>query len=85
MTVTQLAASEEPNAASTIDIAARIVFVGESEVEEGPLGSYKSCGKRRGFAFFVYKTKEGAGTCLAELTKTVDDTKCSTSRPTSRP
>ncbi|KAL1365260.1 UBP1-associated protein 2C-like [Arachis stenosperma] len=89
MTVTQLAASGGPGAASATDVAARKVFVGNvpfeipserllshflayGEVEEGPLGFDKSSGKTRGFAFFVYKTEEGARACLAEPTKTID-------------
>ncbi|XP_004505137.1 UBP1-associated protein 2C-like isoform X1 [Cicer arietinum] len=42
------------------------------EIEEGPLGFDKSSGKTRGFAFFVYKTEEGARASLVESLKTVD-------------
>ncbi|XP_058750610.1 UBP1-associated protein 2C-like isoform X1 [Vicia villosa] len=42
------------------------------EIEEGPLGFDKASGKTRGFAFFVYKTEEGARNSLVESVKTVD-------------
>ncbi|AES90335.2 putative nucleotide-binding alpha-beta plait domain-containing protein [Medicago truncatula] len=42
------------------------------EIEEGPLGFDKASGKTRGFAFFVYKTEEGAKNSVAESMKTVD-------------
>ena len=47
-------------------------FLAYGEVEEGPLGFDKSSGKTRGFAFFVYKTEDGARACLAEPMKTID-------------
>ncbi|XP_061362023.1 UBP1-associated protein 2C-like [Gastrolobium bilobum] len=42
------------------------------EVEEGPLGFEKWNGKTKGFAFFVYKTEEGAKASLVEPIKTID-------------
>ncbi|KAJ7947075.1 UBP1-associated protein 2C [Quillaja saponaria] len=42
------------------------------EIEEGPLGFDKGNGKVRGFAFFVYKTEEGAMASLVEPLKTID-------------
>ncbi|KAL2484081.1 UBP1-associated protein 2C-like [Forsythia ovata] len=42
------------------------------EIEEGPLGFDKQTGKAKGFAFFVYKTEEGAKTSLADPMKTID-------------
>ncbi|KAL3519964.1 hypothetical protein ACH5RR_018113 [Cinchona calisaya] len=42
------------------------------EIEEGPLGFDKQTGKAKGFAFFVYKTEEGARASLLEPMKTVD-------------
>ncbi|KAL3851378.1 hypothetical protein ACJIZ3_013260 [Penstemon smallii] len=42
------------------------------EIEEGPLGFDKQTGKARGFAFFVYKTEEGAKAALADAMKTID-------------
>ena len=47
-------------------------FLKYGEVEEGPLGFDKSSGKTRGFAFFVYKTEEGAKASLMEPLKTID-------------
>lgn len=42
------------------------------EIEEGPLGFDKQTGKAKGFAFFVYKTEEGARASLADPMKTLD-------------
>ncbi|CAI9755174.1 unnamed protein product [Fraxinus pennsylvanica] len=42
------------------------------EIEEGPLGFDKQTGKAKGFAFFVYKTEEGANASLADPMKTID-------------
>ncbi|KAL8460651.1 hypothetical protein ACS0TY_031460 [Phlomoides rotata] len=42
------------------------------EIEEGPLGFDKQTGKAKGFAFFVYKTEEGARASLVDPMKTLD-------------
>ncbi|KAH6773625.1 RNA-binding family protein [Perilla frutescens var. hirtella] len=42
------------------------------EIEEGPLGFDKQTGKAKGFAFFVYKTEEGAKASLVDPMKTMD-------------
>ncbi|GAB2298603.1 hypothetical protein Dimus_032672 [Dionaea muscipula] len=42
------------------------------EVEEGPLGFDKHQGKLKGFAFFVYKTEEGARESIVEPIKVID-------------
>ncbi|KAL6562069.1 hypothetical protein OROGR_003076 [Orobanche gracilis] len=42
------------------------------EIEEGPLGFDKQTGKARGFAFFVYKTEEGANASLVDPMKIID-------------
>ncbi|XP_073302115.1 UBP1-associated protein 2C-like isoform X2 [Primulina huaijiensis] len=42
------------------------------EIEEGPLGFDKQNGKPKGFAFFVYKTEEGARASLVDPMKTID-------------
>ncbi|KAJ7968692.1 UBP1-associated protein 2C [Quillaja saponaria] len=42
------------------------------EIEEGPLGFDKGSGKLKGFAFFVYKTEEGARASLVEPVKNID-------------
>ncbi|KAL3643501.1 hypothetical protein CASFOL_014316 [Castilleja foliolosa] len=42
------------------------------EVEEGPLGFDKQTGKAKGFAFFVYKTEEGAKASLFDPMKIID-------------
>ncbi|XP_009616692.1 UBP1-associated protein 2C-like [Nicotiana tomentosiformis] len=42
------------------------------EIEEGPLGFDKQTGKAKGFAFFVYKTEEGARASLVDPVKTID-------------
>ncbi|KAI4306396.1 hypothetical protein L6164_029677 [Bauhinia variegata] len=47
-------------------------FLMYGEIEEGPLGFDKGSGKSKGFAFFVYKTEEGARASLVEPTKTID-------------
>ncbi|GFY88973.1 RNA-binding (RRM/RBD/RNP motifs) family protein [Actinidia rufa] len=41
-------------------------------IEEGPLGFDKQTGKAKGFAFFVYKTEEGARASLVDPMKTID-------------
>ncbi|XP_028764707.1 UBP1-associated protein 2C-like [Neltuma alba] len=47
-------------------------FLAYGEIEEGPLGFDKANGKSKGFAFFVYKTEEGARASLVEPVKTID-------------
>lgn len=47
-------------------------FSGYGEIEEGPLGFDKQTGKSKGFAFFVYKTEEGARASLVDPVKNVD-------------
>ncbi|XP_021768370.1 UBP1-associated protein 2C-like [Chenopodium quinoa] len=47
-------------------------FAAFGEIEEGPLGFDKPGGKARGFAFFVYKTEEGARMALMEPMKMID-------------
>ncbi|XP_059664069.1 UBP1-associated protein 2C-like [Cornus florida] len=42
------------------------------EIEEGPLGFDKQPGKLKGFAFFVYKTEEGARASLVDQMKVID-------------
>ncbi|XP_051128571.1 UBP1-associated protein 2C-like [Andrographis paniculata] len=42
------------------------------EIEEGPLGFDKQSGKAKGFAFFVYKTEEGARASLIDPMKIID-------------
>ncbi|CAI9087301.1 OLC1v1021338C1 [Oldenlandia corymbosa var. corymbosa] len=42
------------------------------EIEEGPLGFDKQTGKAKGFAFFVFKTEDGARKSLVDPTKTID-------------
>ncbi|XP_073153996.1 UBP1-associated protein 2C-like [Henckelia pumila] len=42
------------------------------EIEEGPLGFDKQNGKPKGFAFFVYKTEEGARASLVDPMKNLD-------------
>lgn len=42
------------------------------EIEEGPLGFDKSAGKTKAFAFFVYKTEEGARAALVDPMKNID-------------
>lgn len=87
MTVTQLAAGGGLGAAGDFSARKVFVgnvpfeisserlldeFLKFGEVEEGPLGFDKSSGKQRGFAFFVYKTEEGAKASLVEPIKTID-------------
>ncbi|CAK9148150.1 unnamed protein product [Ilex paraguariensis] len=47
-------------------------FSAYGEIEEGPLGFDKQTGKPKGFAFFVYKTEEGARASLVDPIKNVD-------------
>ncbi|XP_050367836.1 UBP1-associated protein 2C-like [Argentina anserina] len=47
-------------------------FSAFGEIEEGPLGFDKVTGKSKGFAFFVYKTEEGARAALVEPLKNID-------------
>lgn len=47
-------------------------FSAFGEIEEGPLGFDKQTGKAKGFAFFVYKTEEGARASLSEPMKNLD-------------
>lgn len=42
------------------------------EIEEGPLGFDKQTGKVKGFAFFVYKTEEGAKASVVDPIKMID-------------
>ncbi|KAK4348107.1 hypothetical protein RND71_034446 [Anisodus tanguticus] len=42
------------------------------EIEEGPLGFDKQTGKAKGFAFFVYKSEEGARASLVDPVKTIE-------------
>lgn len=87
MTVTQLAAAGGPGGSGDVSARKVFVgnvpfeissdkllseFLKFGEVEEGPLGFDKSSGKSRGFAFFVYKTEEGARASLVEPVKTID-------------
>ncbi|KAG5051755.1 hypothetical protein AAZX31_02G134000 [Glycine max] len=86
MTVTQLAAAGGPGGGDVslrkvfvgnvpFEISSERLldeFLKFGEVEEGPLGFDKSSGKSRGFAFFVYKTEEGARASLVEPLKTIE-------------
>ncbi|KAM7525037.1 hypothetical protein LguiA_014939 [Lonicera macranthoides] len=47
-------------------------FSAYGEIEEGPLGFDKQAGKVKGFAFFVYKTEEGARASLVDPMKNID-------------
>lgn len=47
-------------------------FSSYGDIEEGPLGFDKQSGKQKGFAFFVYKTEEGARASLVDPIKNVD-------------
>ncbi|XP_027111901.1 UBP1-associated protein 2C-like [Coffea eugenioides] len=47
-------------------------FAMYGEIEEGPLGFDKQTGKVKGFAFFVYKTEEGARASLMEPNRVID-------------
>ena len=47
-------------------------FMMYGEIEEGPLGFDKATGKSKGFAFFVYKTEEGARAALVDPIKNID-------------
>ncbi|XP_058199184.1 UBP1-associated protein 2C-like [Rhododendron vialii] len=47
-------------------------FLAYGEVEEGPLGFDKSTGKAKGFAFFIYKSEEGARASLVDPAKNID-------------
>lgn len=47
-------------------------FSAYGEVEEGPLGFDKQTGKEKGFAFFIYKTEEGARASLVDPVKNID-------------
>lgn len=47
-------------------------FSSYGEIEEGPLGFDKQSGKQKGFAFFVYKTEEGARNSLVDPVKSID-------------
>ncbi|KAL6992411.1 hypothetical protein U1Q18_010520, partial [Sarracenia purpurea var. burkii] len=47
-------------------------FSSYGEIEEGPLGFDKQTGKAKGFAFFVYKTEEGARASLVDPIKNID-------------
>ncbi|KAF1890524.1 hypothetical protein Lal_00041299 [Lupinus albus] len=47
-------------------------FLRYGEVEEGPLGFDRACGREKGFAFFIYKTEEGANAAIREPLKVID-------------
>ncbi|CAH1415935.1 unnamed protein product [Lactuca virosa] len=47
-------------------------FSSYGEIEEGPLGFDKQSGKQKGFAFFVYKTEEGARNSIVDPMKNID-------------
>ncbi|XP_076924236.1 UBP1-associated protein 2C-like [Bidens hawaiensis] len=47
-------------------------FSSYGEIEEGPLGFDKQSGKTKGFAFFVYKSEEGARNSLVDPIKNID-------------
>ncbi|MFS8015798.1 putative RNA recognition motif domain, nucleotide-binding alpha-beta plait domain superfamily [Helianthus anomalus] len=47
-------------------------FSAYGEIEEGPLGFDKQSGKVKGFAFFVYRTEEGARKAVADSIKYID-------------
>ncbi|GKC77308.1 UBP1-associated protein 2C-like protein [Tanacetum coccineum] len=47
-------------------------FAAYGEIEEGPLGFDKQSGKVKGFAFFVYKSEEGARNSLVDPIKVID-------------
>ncbi|KAL4563292.1 hypothetical protein LXL04_027332 [Taraxacum kok-saghyz] len=47
-------------------------FSSYGDIEEGPLGFDKQSGKQKGFAFFVYKTEEGARNSLVDPIKNID-------------
>ncbi|XP_051125615.1 UBP1-associated protein 2C-like [Andrographis paniculata] len=47
-------------------------FAMYGDIEEGPLGFDKQSGKAKGFAFFVYKTEEGARASLVDPMKIID-------------
>ncbi|KAK2434060.1 UBP1-associated protein 2A [Trifolium repens] len=87
MTVTQLAAAGSGSTGGDVsarkvfvgnvpfEVSAESLlseFSKYGEIEEGPLGFDKASGKTRGFAFFVYKTEEGARASLVESNKIVD-------------
>ncbi|OIV93223.1 hypothetical protein TanjilG_27402 [Lupinus angustifolius] len=87
MTVTQLAAASASSTTTDVSARKVFVgnvpfdisperllehFLAYGEIEEGPLGFDKASGKTRGFAFFVYKTEEGARASLSETAKTID-------------
>nr|GEV05366.1 hypothetical protein [Tanacetum cinerariifolium] len=42
------------------------------EIEEGPLGFEKQSGRAKGFAFFVYKSEEGARKAMVDSVKSID-------------
>ncbi|GJT53054.1 UBP1-associated protein 2C-like protein [Tanacetum coccineum] len=46
-------------------------FAAYGEIEEGPLGFDKQSGKVKGFAFFVYKSEEGARNSLVDPIKVI--------------
>ncbi|XP_019419859.1 PREDICTED: UBP1-associated protein 2C-like isoform X2 [Lupinus angustifolius] len=47
-------------------------FLRYGEVEEGPLAFDRACGREKGFAFFIYKTEEGAEAAIREPLKVID-------------
>jgi heterogeneous nuclear ribonucleoprotein A1/A3 len=47
-------------------------FSAYGEIEEGPLGYAKQAGKTKGFAFFVYKSEEGARASIIDPSKNID-------------
>lgn len=87
ITVTQLAAAGSGSTGSDVSARKVFVgnvpfevssekllseFLKYGEIEEGPLGFDKTSGKARGFAFFVYKTEEGARASLVEPLKIIE-------------
>ncbi|GKA71519.1 UBP1-associated protein 2C-like protein [Tanacetum coccineum] len=47
-------------------------FAAFGEIEEGPLGFDKQSGRAKGFAFFVYKSEEGARRAVVDSVKSID-------------
>lgn len=88
MTVTQLAAAGVNNGGGADVAARKIYvgnvpfeisaerllghFSAYGEIEEGPLGFDNSNGQARGFAFFIYRTEEGARASLVDPIKNID-------------
>ncbi|GJU66074.1 UBP1-associated protein 2C-like protein [Tanacetum coccineum] len=62
ITVTQLASAKDCTASN----------VDGRKIEEGPLGFDKQSGRAKGFAFFVYKSEEGARRAVVDSVKSID-------------